>query len=249
MWRGDLGMKRSLIHFLKFGPDTYQLYGKIPPRLRLYLHRLLGTRLNEFIWASRAISAGKDYSGAEGEPHRRALLERISAFSPLNSVLEIGCGTGLNLYLLSKRFPDARLEGIDINSGSVEHGNAFFKQQGIQNVKLTIGKADRLGFEDKSFDIVLTDAVLMYIGPDKIKEVVREMIRVTRKTMILNEWHSFEHDFDPLGSYVGHWARNYVTLLEEFIPQERISAVRHQNGLFINDENWQKWGAIIEVRR
>lgn len=66
-------------------------------------------------------------------------------------------------------------------------------QEGISNVKLLEGKADTLGeFQDKSFDIVFTNALLIYIGPDEIREVVKEMIRITRKALILMELHSFK---------------------------------------------------------
>lgn len=235
-------MKALLKCFLKHCPDPYRLYSKIPPSLRFHLERLFGTRLNEIIWAARSISAGKDYQNAQDDPHRKFLLERISNFSPIYDILEIGCGTGLNLYLLSKRFPDAKLRGIDINSNSVQYGNTFFEHEGISNVKLSIGKADELKFKDKSFDVVFTDAVLIYIGPDKIKKVVKEMIRVTRKVLILNEWYSFRPNSNPLGIYVGHWVRDYKTLLKEFVPEERMQVTKLPKGAFNSDKNWQKWG-------
>ena len=239
-------MKQSLKRFLKHFPDTYRLYGKIPPSLRFYLERLFGTRLNEIIWATRPISAGKDYQKAEDDPHRKFLVEKISNFSP-TCILEIGCGTGLNLYLLSKKFPDAELKGIDINSNSVGYGNTWFKQKNISNIKLSVGKADELEFKDKSFDVVFTDAVLIYIGPDKIKKLVKEMIRVAKKVLILNEWHCFEPTSNPLGVYVGHWARDYKTLLKEFVPEEKINVARIPEGTFNKDENWHKYGAVVEV--
>ena len=239
-------MKISLKHFSEHF-DTYQLFGKIPPSLRFYLERLFGTRLNEIIWSRRQISAGKDYLGAEKDIHRKFLVEKVSNFLPIHSILEIGCGTGLNLYLLHKKFPNAELRGIDINPNSVEHGNKWFKKEGISNVKLLVDKADELRqFQDKSFDIVFTDAVLIYIGPDKIKEVIAEMLRVTHKALIFGEWHCLGN---PLGIYVGHWARDYKTLLKEFVPEEKMNITRIPEDSFNGDKNWYKYGAVIEVLR
>jgi len=124
------------------------------------------------------------------DPHRSFLVERISKFSP-NSVLEIGCACGPNLYGIAKKFPDAKVRGIDINPVAVQKGNEWFKGEGIFNVKLEVGRAQELEqFGDKSFDVVFTDAVLFYISPDEIKHVVKEMLRIGR-VIVLNEWHCF----------------------------------------------------------
>ena len=79
----------------------------------------------------------------------------------------------------------------DINPIAVQKGNKWFKKQGISNVKLEVGKAQELyRFADKSFDVVFTDAVLIYISPDEIKHIVKEMLRIGR-VIVLNEWHIF----------------------------------------------------------
>ena len=146
------------------------------------------------------------------------MVETISNLNP-NSILEIGCNCGPNLYLLAKKFLNAEIIGIDINSMAVQKGNEWLAQEGFSNVKLLESKADELGqFQDKSFDVVFTDAVLIYIGPDKIKEIIENMIRITRKALILMEWHSFEPDHkDPFGLGVYHFGC------------------------------WKRWGGIIEV--
>jgi ubiquinone/menaquinone biosynthesis C-methylase UbiE len=161
--------------------------------------------------------------------------------------LEIGCNCGPNLYLLARRFPDVEIVGIDINPAAVQKGNDWFTQEGIKNVKLLLGKADELGqFKDKSFDIVFTDAVLIYIGPDKIKEVIKGMLGITRKALILFEWHSFGCASHPLGVHVGHWMRDYVSLLKEFVPQENIYVIKMPEELWA-DKYWQKYGGVVEV--
>jgi ubiquinone/menaquinone biosynthesis C-methylase UbiE len=127
------------------------------------------------------------------------------------------------LRLLAKKFPDAeKIIGIDINPMAVKKGNEWLAQEGISNVKLLEGKADELGqFQDRSFDVVFTDAVLIYIGPDKIKDVMKEMVRVSRRALIFVEWYSEYQREDPqgLGVYCNvYWKRDYVALLRQFIP-------------------------------
>lgn len=232
-------------------------------RLKLLLKswqmRLFGTKLEEKYWVTRHLHKGDDWGNKENDwvrgywdsrshSHRSFLMEKISKFSP-SSILEVGCNCGPNLYLLAKRFPNAEIIGIDINSMAVQKGNEWFVQEGISNVKLFVGKADDLRqFQDKSFDVVFTDAVLIYVGPDKIKKVVGEMLRVARKALVFLEWHCFNSKCNPLGVYAGHWVRNYVSLLKEFVPEDKIGVVKMPEELWL-DKNWQKWGAIIEVVR
>jgi len=144
-------------------------------------------------WSTRHLY---DESWIEGcwksrnHPHRSFLVERICKFSP-NSVLEIGCACGPNLYHIAKKFPDAEVRGIDVNSMAVQKGNEWFKRESLSNVKLEVGKAQELEqIAARSFDVVFTDAVLIYISPDEIKQVVKEMLRIGR-VLVLNEWHPF----------------------------------------------------------
>lgn len=133
----------------------------------------------------------ESYWRSRNHPHRSFLVERICKFSPIYGILEIGCACGPNLYHIAKKFPDAEVRGIDINPMAVQKGNEWFKREGISNVKLEVGKAQQLEqFADKSFDVVFTDAVLIYISPDEIKQVIKEMLRIGR-VLVLNEWHTF----------------------------------------------------------
>ncbi|MEM2914596.1 MAG: class I SAM-dependent methyltransferase [Candidatus Bathyarchaeia archaeon] len=218
---------------------------------------MLGTKLEERYWATKHLRKGDDW-GKEGDDwvkgywesrthsHRNFLVDRILNFSPL-SVLEVGCNCGPNLYLLAKKLTHAEIKGVDINPMAVQKGNEWLRQESITNVELLVGKADDLRrFRDKSFDVVFTDAVLIYVGPDKIRKVIREMLRVTRKALIFLEWHTFDKKRGSLGFYSGHWIRNYKELLKEFVPENKIKIVKLPEELW-PDLNWQRWGYIIEV--
>jgi len=173
------------------------------------------------------------------------LAKKISSDEPFTDVLEIGCASGPNLYLLAKKFPHAHFVGVDINPEAVKQGNIFFKRQGVRNVSLLVGKADDLGkFSDRSFDIVFTDAVLMYIGPDKIRKVAAEIERVVRKAILLVEHHS-EQESD-LGSYKEKWwLRDYAKLFQPFSNQINVTRITSETW----GGNWAKFGYIIEIKR
>ena len=98
--------------------------------------------------------------------------------------------------------------------------------------------------------MVFTDAVLLYIGPDKIKEIMKEAIRFTRKALILVEWHSFEPDHnDPYGLGIYHLGcgkRGYVALLKQFVHEEQIHVTKIIEDTW-PEKNGKELGAVIEV--
>ena len=256
-------MKELLKHLLKKWPALYRFVETSYHifRLRHLKECLLGTKAREKEWATRHLRKGDDwgkgsndwiksYCNSTDHPHRQFIIETISKYNPSN-ILEIGCNCGPNLYLLAKKFPDAEIIGIDINPMAVQKGNEWLAQEDISNVKLLEGKADELRqFQDKSFDIVFTDAVLIYVGPDKINEVAEEMVRITQRALILVEWNNFESqskDLHGLGVYhYGNWKRDYVALLKHFVQEDQIHITKITEDIW-SDKNWKTVGAVIEV--
>jgi ubiquinone/menaquinone biosynthesis C-methylase UbiE len=214
---------------------------------RQYLRR---NRLGDW-WAKRGNGWAEGNWNSRDHPHRSFLVERIAAFSPISSVLEIGCASGPNLYLLAKRFPQSEIRGIEINPQAVEVGSEGFAREGISNVKLSVGRAEDLcEFKDKSFDVVFTDAVLIYIKRSAICYIIKEMLRIARKGLVLVECHDFEqrtNDKRGLGFHTrGLWVRDYVALLKQFVPEEQIRVTKITKEIW-PDDGWGEHGALIEV--
>ncbi|MGA2767886.1 MAG: class I SAM-dependent methyltransferase [Candidatus Bathyarchaeia archaeon] len=233
-------------------------------------------------WSNRHL---QDESWIEGywksrnHPHRSFITETIQKFSPIHSVLEIGCASGPNLYRIARKFPCADVRGIDINPMAVQLGNEWFRQEGLSNVELEVGKAQNLKrFRDKSFDVVLTDAVLIYVPPDEIRQVAREMLRIGR-VLVLNEWHIFNKRLALFwNTYCCLKMKTEIQAKQRFtntnfslIPQSSLGFfvghwARDYKTLFqkfvqkekvhitklpkklYDDKGWQTWGAIIEVK-
>jgi len=209
---------------------------------------LLGTRIHEVIWKYfRKVSVKEIVESAE-HLHRNFLIDRIGRYSPFYRILEVGCNAGQNLLLLARRYPDAEFHGIDINPRFIEAGKKWLRNEGVKNVSLMTRQADVLSdFIDQSFDIVFTDAVLMYIGRDKIRGVLREIMRITRKAILLNEWHLEQsNSSEPSLWFDLHWIHDYRLLLKEFVPDGKISITELPEGLW-GDAGWGRYGSLIEV--
>jgi SAM-dependent methyltransferase len=84
-------------------------------------------------------------------------------------ILDIGCGTGANLEILSQ-FGEA--EGVDVSPDAL----AFCRQRGLRNVRQ--GEVEHLPYEDSSFDLATALDVVEHLDDDVAG--LSEMRRVLR---------------------------------------------------------------------
>lgn len=216
-------------------------------RLQEWLERgIIGTRLQEWIWRSRHLYRhgwALGYLGSVDHPHRNQIVEAVCSFSPVDSVLEVGCASGANLVCLRDRLLGTQLIGIDINRNAIETAKRHFAARRDKNIHLFAGRADRLtDIPNDSVDVVLIDAVLMFIAPDRIHDVVAELARVARQGLILNEYHCTG---EKVGRFDGGlWVYDFVDLLAQHLPNARIQT---RKSAFIGGA-WDVYGTLIEVR-
>jgi ubiquinone/menaquinone biosynthesis C-methylase UbiE len=91
---------------------------------------------------------------------------------PSGKLLDVGCGTGR--FLASMPTAGYELHGIDISAGMLEEA----RERGLDVVE---GSSGEMPFEDDTFDIVVTFAVLHHlIDPELVRATLREIVRVTR---------------------------------------------------------------------
>jgi SAM-dependent methyltransferase len=98
----------------------------------------------------------------------RQILSRINGKSEKINILDVGCGTGANIEMLSQ-FGEA--EGVDVSDDALE----FCRQKGL---KVQKGLAEALPFADESFDLTTALDVIEHLDDDVAG--LREMFRVTK---------------------------------------------------------------------
>jgi 2-polyprenyl-3-methyl-5-hydroxy-6-metoxy-1,4-benzoquinol methylase len=102
-------------------------------------------------------------------------FDRIIPFDALRGkrVLEIGCGMGLHSELLARA--RARLTSIDLSPTSIEATTRRLALHGLE-ADVRLGDAERLPFEDGSFDFVWSWGVIHHSS--RTARIVREIARV-----------------------------------------------------------------------
>ena len=156
---------------------------------------LLDERATEAWWKYRKIDWVEAYWTPE-HCHRGQLMEVLNKLE-FDSVLELGCGAGANLSKLKGKY----IAGIDINADAIETAKRMLPQGNFK-----VGMVEELDYPDKVIDLILTDACLIYVPPEKIKDTVKEMLRVARKYIVMVEWNNNKDIFD------GHWVYDYAKL-------------------------------------
>lgn len=209
------------------------------------LRSLLGSKIEERRFRRRDRADVRRGFSNVSLPHREWLVDRLLSDGPVD-VLEVGCGWGPNLEVLAGRAPGLRLTGVDISPASVVEGRARFAERGLSHITLHEGHADDLGtFAAGSADVVFTDALLIYIGPDKIERCVREMMRLSRRRVVLLEMH--QTGAGAGGRYTRDgWVRDYEALFRLLAGDEAVRLVPLPPGLFTGGR-WPQFGMLIEV--
>ena len=76
---------------------------------------------------------------------RDALIEGLAPPAG-GSVLEAGCGTGRNLIVAARRWPDARYYGVDISEAMLETARANVAKAGLSD-RITFAQGDATAFD------------------------------------------------------------------------------------------------------
>ena len=98
---------------------------------------------------------------------------------PGESVLDLGCGGGLDLYFYSQSVGnEGKVYGVDISEDMVNRAKDNMHKTARENIEIRIGESDNLPFSEAFFDVVASNGIYN-LSPDK-EAVMREVLRVLK---------------------------------------------------------------------
>jgi ubiquinone/menaquinone biosynthesis C-methylase UbiE len=112
------------------------------------------------------------------QPFRRALVEQTAARDGAR-IIDLGCGTGTLAITLAKRYPAARVTGIDPDMQALAIARDKLRAAGIR-VSLQRGRAEALPFADASFDRVVSSLLFQHLDLEQKLAALREARRVLK---------------------------------------------------------------------
>ena len=111
----------------------------------------------------------------ERHEYKTRLLEEFAKGSDGKTLLEVGCGLGVELGRLGKLGFD--VTGIDLAPAAVDLAGRYLKRLHVKG-RTRVQNAEEMDFPDKSFDAVYSSGVIQHT-PD-IRKAIAEMFRVLR---------------------------------------------------------------------
>jgi ubiquinone/menaquinone biosynthesis C-methylase UbiE len=86
----------------------------------------------------------------------RQSFREVTKLYPGKTMLEIGCGTGLDLIHFGRTHPDRKIFGVDVSHEMVQKSNEKIIQSGCNNISVKVGSVEDLTalFPNLKFDII-----------------------------------------------------------------------------------------------
>jgi SAM-dependent methyltransferase len=92
-------------------------------------------------------------------------------------VLDLGCGRGIALAALARRFPRSRFLGIDFSVEAITWARSQVEQDGLANLRYEVRDAGAIDYEN-AFDFIATfDAVHDQAHPDRVLRNIARALR------------------------------------------------------------------------
>ena len=116
----------------------------------------------------------------------------LDATSPGDSLLELGCGTGVFSGILAKA--GRRTTLLDYSGQSVAFCRKVFQQAHLAGEFVQADVCQPFPFADKSFDCVWSSGLLEHFTDEQLLFILKESARVSRKCVIAlvpNAWSIF----------------------------------------------------------
>ena len=131
----------------------------------------------------------------------RSLLEEAE-LRPGESILEVGCGTGvLDRWMAQRTEGRNKIVGVDVNPYFLKEAAALVAKEGMGDlVEFKEGSGEALPFPDASFDLAISSTVIQRLNAEKL---LAEMVRVTKpggRVAVLGHAHDMHRWINlPLG--------------------------------------------------
>lgn len=163
-------------------------------------------------------------------------------YEPIQSVYEVGCGSGVNLYLFRQLEQVSTLGGIDYSSNLITVARKVLKLS-----DLICDEALNLPDLPK-YDLVLSDSVFQYFeNADYGMNVLEKMYQKAKKAIVVTELHDEARREEHLAyrrSLVDNYDERYKGLEKTYYSKEAFIRFAEERGClfeFVKPKNDAYW--------
>ncbi|HEY0467664.1 MAG TPA: class I SAM-dependent methyltransferase [Polyangiaceae bacterium] len=110
-----------------------------------------------------------------------AMLHGFQVVDPRTaSLLEIGCGDGINVLAFAAIAPQAKAVGFDLSQDAIDKGRALLARTGLGNVDLHVGDILSYPRAGEKFDYITCHGVFSWV-PKIVRDAILELIAARLK--------------------------------------------------------------------
>jgi ubiquinone/menaquinone biosynthesis C-methylase UbiE len=113
-----------------------------------------------------------------GQTAMSHVFTRFPDFEP-KRILDLGCGVGASTLPAVQAFPDAEVHGIDVGASVLRYAHARAESLGYP-VHFSQQSAEGTDFEDESFDLIYSGALIHETSRAAVPNIMRECQRLLR---------------------------------------------------------------------
>lgn len=162
----------------------------------------------------------------------------------IHSVYEVGCGSGVNLYLFKNRINNVILGGIDYSQGLID-----IAKNVVTSTDLVCGNAENIDTNTK-YDCVIADSVFQYFGSlEYADNILNKMILKSKKAVYISEIHDIdlrEEWLEHRRNSMENYDQIYEGLDKLFYSRQWIRDIAEKNGrqvIFYKNDNPEYWNS------
>lgn len=152
---------------------------------------------------------------------RTAFIKELCR-EPLESVYEVGCGSGVNLYMFQQLEKIEKLGGIDYSENIIKVAKGV-----VDSSDISCGEALAVSVEEK-YDLVLSDSVFQYFQDAEYgMKVLDRMYQKAGKLVVITEIHDESRKEEHLKyrrAIVENYDEKYKGLDKTFYSEEMFRA-------------------------
>ena len=155
----------------------------------------------------------------ESEKYRLSLFNEID-LKKISTALDYGCGYGVNMNILKKIKKEIKLNCMDISKERLTMLDII--NDNIYKMQFNKLGIDSLLKLEKEFDLVYSHAVLIYVSPQKIHELLKRLIKSSKQSILLHEL-TYEFSKEKINHLHIH---NYKKIIKKINPSLEVNSFK-----------------------
>jgi hypothetical protein len=185
-------------------------------------------------WTRKPANDWDVYWNTANAPHRSSIVDTLRALPAFSTLLEVGCGPGVNLWRILQAFPDVTVGGFDTSQVAIESGQARFAKAeqegelpGSGDVWLAVGDLPASLSLVQPADVVLSCYACAYVPPERLHETLSGIATVAQQAIVLAEPMATPHAPPAKLTALPEWRHDYLAWFQEAAPGWQVTTLRH----------------------